>query len=53
MNGMVVVCSKRLEFWRRRGAEVIVWAMGEEEAQEFQEKVELPVIVDISPPNSQ
>jgi glycerophosphoinositol glycerophosphodiesterase len=39
----------KLEFWRKRGSEVIVWSMGEEEAHEFQKTVKLPVIVDISP----
>ena len=42
-------CSDKLEFWRKRGSEVIVWSMGEEEAHEFQKTVKLPVIVDISP----
>ena len=46
---VVCDCSDRLEFWRKRGSEVIVWSMGEEEAHEFQKTVKLPVIVDISP----
>ena len=42
-------CSKRLQFWRRRGAAVIVWTMTENEAREFQKKLKVPVIVDVLP----
>ena len=41
--------SKKLEFWRKRGATVIVWTMAENEAQDFQKKFSVPVMVDIKP----
>ena len=41
--------SERLNFWRKRGAAVIVWTMEEDEAREFQKTVKLPVMVDLLP----
>ena len=45
------VCSEKLEFWRKRGAVVIVWTMGEDEALDFQKNLQVPVMVDIAPPD--